>query len=216
MITHIPEPDAPATPPPAPLRRGERTFLILVLVVAFLFAVGDVIAAGFVIGGEFLRDSFPVTALTGTAVVPEQAGGSAVLQAGQYASAQLLVGSLSPGAMTLIVAGQLIALATEVIVALAVARFCTAVLTGRPFVRSITRTVTALALTILIGGLLGQLVAGLGDLVAGFELMGELDEPVYPGTLVDGTPFVVGATLLAVVLAFRIGERMQRDVDGLV
>lgn len=215
MITHSPEPDAPAAPRP-PLRRGERTVLILVLVVAFLYAVGDVIATGFVIGGEFLRDSFPITALTDTAVIPEQAGGSAVLQAGQYASAQLLVGSLSPGAMALIVAGQVIALATEVIVALAIARFCTAVLTGRPFVGSMTRTVGVLAATVLVGGFLGQLVAGLGDLVAGFELMGPLDEPVYPGALIDGTPFVIGVTLLAVVVAFRLGERIQRDVDGLV
>lgn len=216
MITHTPEPDAPATPPPSPLRRGERTFLIAVLTLAFLTALGQIIAVGFVIGGEFLRDSFIITALTDTAVLPDQAGGTAVLQAGQYTSATLLVGSLSPGAMAMIVAGQLLEAAVVVVAALAVARFCTAVLTGRPFVRSVTRTVTLLAAVILIGGLVAQSVAGVGDLIAGFELMGTLDEPVYPGALFDGTPFVVGISLLAAALAFRLGERMQRDVDGLV
>ncbi|NQX12661.1 hypothetical protein HQQ80_13570 [Microbacteriaceae bacterium VKM Ac-2855] len=209
MITHTPEPDAPETPSAPMLRRGERTALILVLAVAFLAAIGDLIATAFGIAGEFIRDSFPVTALTDTVVLPEQAGGSAVLQGGQYSSAELLVGALSPGAMALIVTGQLIVLATELVVALAVMRFCTAVLTGRPFARSLRRSVTVLALAVLVGGVLGQGVGGLGDLVAGYELMGSLVEPVFPGTLVDGTPFVIGFTLLAVVAALRLGERMR-------
>lgn len=208
MITSTPAAASPASPPPPPLRWGERTLLIAVLTLAFLGGIGAVLATGIGIAGEFIRDSFLVTALTDTAVVPEQAGGTAVLQGGDYASAQLLVGGLSLGAVTLIVLGQVIGMLTVAIGCAAVARFCTAVLTGRAVQGSVARAVTVLGLAILVGGVLGQLVTGLGDVVAGFELMGSLDDPVYPGTLFDGTAFAVGGTMLAVVAAFRLGTRM--------
>jgi hypothetical protein len=91
---------------------------------------------------------------------------------------------------------------------------CRNLMKGRAFSRANTRLVIASAIVLVAGTALGgffQTLGANGALAAAGD--GSFDGVVTSGSLV---PYFIATGLAAVALAFKAGERLQRDADGLV
>jgi hypothetical protein len=106
---------------------------------------------------------------------------------------------------------------------------------GSPFVPQLSRGVRAVAFVVMVGGILAQVSFGISatlvsssTLGSGWSSAGPTSvAPMEPGTLigvpfssvsvsVDFWPIGVGLVLLVLARLIRIGERFQRDAEGLV
>jgi len=92
--------------------------------------------------------------------------------------------------------------------------FCWNLTRGRAFHRSTTRLIFAAAGTVIAGWVLGSLFTTMSVNGA----LSAVSEYTYDGVLfsTDFAPPVVALALSAIGAAFQIGERLQRDTEGLV
>jgi hypothetical protein len=158
---------------------------------------------------------------------------------GNSATVDALVAGLGMDARLLLAAGGLIQGATFVVIAGVVALLCHRLLGGSPFRPLLARSVMRTAALIAVGGMVWQLCFGVGSSIASHqvfepsgwsattpsEVIGDYVFTVLPGSglpapalaiQVDFWPLFLGLALAAVALAFRYGERLQRDTEGLV
>jgi hypothetical protein len=137
-----------------------------------------------------------------------------------YDSVTIVASGLSSPARWWLVAEHLGAALPTIGIALLVLWIRLRLVRRRPFVRSVTVGIAIAAILIMAGGALQQLAHG----IARAEVVMSLGEPTITGgpslaeffVTVDGAPFAWGIALAVVGAAFEIGERLQRDTDGLV
>lgn len=91
---------------------------------------------------------------------------------------------------------------------------CLRVFVGRPFVASATWGIGGVAILVIVGGLGGSLLQSVAHSVIVQHLaLGPAEPPTFS---VDLAPLGWGLALAVVAGAFEIGQRLQRDTDGLV
>lgn len=141
-------------------------------------------------------------------------GGGAVVEAARFPTAVVSVAGLGSGTVLVLALAHLLGALTHVAVALCAAMLGRALLVGRPFRRAATWSVAGAALALLVGGAASQAVGAAGAFSV-VDQLGRLD--VFPvAATFSPTPWLVGLGLALVAAAFEVGERLQRDTDGLV
>lgn len=113
----------------------------------------------------------------------------------------------------LVVAAILGGLLTLVICA-GVAWLSLRVFLGRPFVTSATWAIGAAAIAIMVCGIGSQFFTGLAHAEIGLAL--DTDALPELALSIDLAPFGWGAALAVVAACFELGQRLQRDTEGLV
>ncbi|MFT4285601.1 MAG: hypothetical protein QM598_12275 [Protaetiibacter sp.] len=127
------------------------------------------------------------------------------------------VSGLSGGATAIGATAIAVGLLAWVILGLAGLALLRGIRTGRPFGRPIVRQVTLAGVGLLVLGTASQLMRWWATNATLDEFGVENNEWVYLRDLrFDPLTVAIGLTLLLAALAFRAGERLQRDAEGLV
>ena len=195
---------------------GLLTIQFIALVYAAVAVAGGVVAVAESLGGESLEMTLPASASLPTAVLgdPEATGQPRVLS-GQFTHASASIADLGLAPRVLHAAGSGILSLTAVTVALALAYLCWTLYKRRPFLAATTRAIEVAAAALLVGGFAGPALLGFSAWTA-IDQLG-LDQDLLPLSLqIDLMPVVAGVALAIVAMAFQLGERMQRDTEGLV
>jgi hypothetical protein len=168
-----------------------------------------------------LLDLFAVDGITATARVdnvpadlPIGPGGSLV--AGRLHEISFTAAEIPPLSAGSYAAAVIITGLAYLVVIACVLRFCLNLASGKAFTKQNTRLITITAVTILAGTALAAFCTTMGANGA-FASLG--DGAVEPETSITAAYWVATfacVTLGAVAVAFRAGERIQRDTDGLV
>jgi hypothetical protein len=185
--------------------------------------VAIAVLAGFYGLMIFVIDTFGfVTALTtNTVTVPQPssldiaAGASDGLRIveGSYSTALLTVSGASDAIQALVLSSRAFDTLTHLAVVLAVIMLCVALVRRRPFIRAVVRALVGASFALVIGGMLSSGPLGFATM----ELALALDRPEFPAAAnLDFTAAFIGIGLALVATAFAVGERLQRDTEGLV
>lgn len=168
-------------------------------------------------------------------------GPSATVVGGGFTHAELLVSGLDVGTRLWLAGGHAAQGITFGLIGVVIAMLCHRLLGGSPFRPALSRSVMLTAATITVGGLLWQICFGIAGSAAseqalrvtgwnsefpGAESATPSDSGLDPfatglpmpsfGFSIEFWPLFLGLALAAVALAFRQGERLQRDTEGLV
>lgn len=198
------------------LDRSDRFVLWLFAVVALFFGLATLVSAVPAVAALF-GDSFSVTLAATAPVPPEAVSGSARLVSGSFDRAEVVVSGIETGPRIALAASIAVTALSTAVVAATIAALCRAVLVGRPFVRSVVWLMATASLALIAGTLIG---AGL-DTVAMFSIVAALNpdpsDAVFPfAGEYDVAPLLIGLVLAVVATAFQLGQKMQRDTEGLV
>lgn len=126
----------------------------------------------------------------------------------------LTVTGLPGAARAALVAAAVVGSLLSIGIATVLAWLCLRVFIGRPFIRSAAWGIAAVAILVMVVGVLVPLLTAVANAEAAAALdLGELP-PLMVG--VDLAPIAWGLALAVVAGAFELGQRLQRDSDGLV
>lgn len=208
--------------------------------VARLYAVGTVLFTGAQIVSDFtahtVQVSLPVQQFW--PILPAGAkitgGPTAHVVNGGFTNAAVGVSGLDVAARSWLAASTLLQGATVVALALVVATLCSTVLRSQPFRPTLTRGIRITAFVIMFGGIGWQICSAIGRSLAAHQVL-QVESAVFknkidftdittiigfpsPGSdgSIDLWPIWVGLAFFALAAAFRYGERLQRDTEGLV
>jgi hypothetical protein len=132
---------------------------------------------------------------------------------GNLESATVGVNNLTGFALTLKAIGDGLGVLAQVALALCAYGIGRALLRGRPFSRDVTRNAIIAAVSLLGFGVASQLVSWWARVV----ILNEMDSVQFSRNLTfDPAVLTAGLAVALVAVAFRYGERMQRDTEGLV
>lgn len=198
-------------------RRSARGLTWTVLVGAVGWGLLATVAGIVTVLAQLVQDRFDLTLLADTPVPDAASGGTARLVDGSFDTAEVTVTGLSALPRFLLTLEGATAVATTLLVSATVAYFCWGVLRRRPFSRPVFALVALVGYALLLGTILGQGFGGLGRMIAAGELNGAGADGFWPlATVVDLGPAGTGLVLLVAAGAISIGQRMQRDTDGLI
>jgi hypothetical protein len=194
--------------------RQDRVVLWFVLVGAIVYSlVTLVFGVGHSVQVMFAAET-PVAMLT-SAPVPTNLNGDATIASGSFTDAALTVGGLSDFARVMLSAGNLLGVLTSLAVSLAVAYFCWSLVRARPFRRSLTIATLTAGMAMVFGGILSQAVTGFGTMQTALDI--DPTQAVFDvGFWFDPALLFGGFAILALGIAFQLGERLQRDTEGLI
>jgi hypothetical protein len=145
--------------------------------------------------------------------IATEPGGSIQLIEGTFRTADITVAGVTAGVRALLASSILLDALTHLAVVFGVIMLCVALVRGRPFMPAMVRTLIGIALALVIGGMLGSGLLGFANM----EIAHALNRPDFPMVAeLDFTTAFFGIVLALVVSAFKIGERLQRDTDGLI
>lgn len=147
-----------------------------------------------------------------TTKLPFGPGGSPVTA--EIEQATISVSGMAPITVASLVLAQLVTAATIIAVTVCVGLFCRNMLAGTTFSRTNTRLVFASSVSIVAGWAAASLLTTMG-VNGAFAALSEHSYDTMVATI-DWLPVLFAMVLSAVALAFRAGERMQRDTEGLV
>lgn len=189
-----------------------------------MLAAGLGVVAGVARAGELLgSESVTVSGMElANASTPEFTTGSPLIVEAHYETLRLTVEGLSGAARGWLVATDVFGGLLATGLCLIVAWLGMRVLTGRPFAKSLTWGTFAAAILVIVTGAGNQLAAAIAraevvdflgdDMVAS----GGTEGFYYLMMTLDPAPFAWGIGLAVLTAAFQIGERLQRDTEGLV
>jgi len=191
------------------------TWLVLIgAVLTGLLATG--IGAVTVVG-QLVTDRFVVRLFADAPLPAAGSTGTAQIGGGSFDSAEVTVTGLSALPRFLLTLEGSTALATTLLVSATVVYFCWSVLNRRPFNRPVFWLVALVGYALILGTVLGQGFGGLGRMIAAGELNGDVPDGFWPlAVLVDLAPAGTGLVLLVAAAAISLGQRLQRETDGLV
>ncbi len=199
------------------LRRSERVSLLFFAVVAAAFGIAIAVSASGAIAGVVNGAETHLLLSTAQAVPLDAATGPASLISGTFESANVVISGLNFGSRALIAGGILARTLTYLALALTIVVLCIGLFRGRPFTRSVTWMLTTASLVLMTGGLMGSALTVAGQFAIAAQLNSDPTQSVFPfAGNADLVPVFIGLGLGAVAAAFEIGERLQRDTEGLV
>jgi len=144
----------------------------------------------------------------------EAAFSSPAVVAATSGTVDLTVVGLPGGARAALVGAAVMGSLLSIGIAAVLVWLCLRVFIGRPFVRSAAWGIGAVAILVMVVGMVVPLLTGVANAEAAAALdLGELP-PLLVG--VDLAPIAWGFALAVVAAAFELGQRLQRDTDGLV
>jgi hypothetical protein len=144
------------------------------------------------------------------------AAASDVVTSAQYEGLTITVESLPVEARGYLMAAAAVSSLLAIGICVVVAWLCVRVFVGRPFVRSATWGIGAVSMLVILAGLGTPLFTGIAHAEI-VEHLGLEDAGLPPFMLnVDLAPLGWGLALAVVAGAFELGQRMQRDSEGLV
>lgn len=152
---------------------------------------------------------------TGTATVSGWTGSNDLL----ISSVMVNVSGLSEGTTALIVWSHILSFVLYAVLISSVIYLCIRLLRGKPFARSMTVAAVVVALALIVLGTTSDYIVEVLRNTIQHEILG----PVPPKPFSGGTSFsfpanylMAGLAVAALALAFRIGDRVTRDTEGLV
>jgi hypothetical protein len=212
------EVDRRTKPGPSVAKRAatllEKSILGFIAGVAAAIGILD---AGFLVGritalvtpGPKTLDNVPLA----EPVVTDGIDSSSIVSA-DYRSVTLVVTELPDAAVAALIAAAVLTSLLTIGTCVAVGWLCVRVFIGRPFVRSATLGISVVAILVLLAGLGTPMLRGIANTEAvehaGFEGLALL---LYE---VDFAPLGAAFALIVVAAAFEIGQRLQRETQGLV
>lgn len=175
--------------------------------------VGAALVAAIALGGGVIGAVSGATGST-TLHLPTDADAAELVAGARWSEVTIPASLATGGERALLAAGTVIGGLTWTAIALAVAYLCWRVWAGRGFGRPLTRTIWFSAGALIVGTALSQLLT---DLAANttVDRLG-LHDPVLIGFTFDAGAFGAGLALAALGATFTIGERLQRETEGLV
>ena len=197
---------------------SDRTYLLL-LVIASLAAAGWLVVnaiADVVVVMQNTAIPFSVSIPTtdvATPIPPE--GDGATASSVGTSTLDLVIGNLGGGMPFWLILSALMPALSYAAALVSVAVLSLRVWQGNPFEKSALRMLDVAATSILVAAVVGgtvQLWTSRGVITTVFGA----ENYVEPSTGIDLTLVGVGVGLTVISLAFRIGQRLQRDTDGLV
>lgn len=129
-------------------------------------------------------------------------------------SAIVTVSDLPVVVVVSLVAAVLVELATTLIIVVCAMILCRNLMTGTAFSRTNTRLVFTVSISLIVGATLASLFTTMGSNGA----FATLSEGSYDGAVATANllPYFAAIGLGAVALAFKAGERLSRETEGLV
>lgn len=164
----------------------------------------------------------------GNSAVPTFAGKSGAIVDAGYETAWLSISGLPVETRWLMYAETALPALAVVVISVAVFWLSILLLRGRPFVRSLTRLVGVTALVVMVAGIGAQVFASAARasvvefldaqvITAGSNMTDSSYEGLSYWTLnLDLAPVGWALSLALVAAAFELGQRLQRDTEGLV
>ena len=145
-------------------------------------------------------------------ITPGPSGSLQILE-GSYRSADIVVTGVTDVMRALLVSSLILDVIMHLALVYGIVLFCIALGRGRPFMPAMGRTLVFMSFALVICGMLSSGLLGFANM----EVASALDRPEFPivGEL-DFTSALVGIALALVATAFKIGERLQRDTEGLI
>ena len=145
---------------------------------------------------------------------PADLGDSSAIVSATYHYVTLVVADLPDSARAALIAATVLSSLLTVGICAAVVWLCLRVFVGRPFVRSATTGISVVAILVLLAGLGGPFLRGIANTeavaIAGYDGLALLLFDV------DLAPLGWAFALIVVAAAFEIGQRLQRETEGLV
>jgi uncharacterized protein YhhL (DUF1145 family) len=192
----------------------EKAILWLIAAVAAVLGVVNVL---FLIGRIATLASAGPTELPNVPLAdpaPAALGGSSAIVSATYESVTLVVADLPSIARVALIAEAVVTTLLAIGICAAVVWLCVRVFMGRPFARPAATGISVIALLVIVAGLGGPFLRGIANTEA-------VAHAGYDGLAlllfqVDFAPLGWAFALIVVAAAFEIGQRLQRDNDGLV
>lgn len=148
-----------------------------------------------------------------TYVFQDDGDGGGVHISGLGGSVRAIVKGASAGTTALYVAATLVGLLTQFALGALALRMLSRFRAGRPFDRSAWRDVAASSIAVLAVGVVSQLLAWWSRI----SVIGESGGSRFSSAFVfEPLTVTIALALALVAVAFRSGERLQRDNEGLV
>lgn len=162
-------------------------------------------------------DEITLSVAASAAVPADAATGSASIVSGEFDRAFLVVAGIDLWPRIALAASAAVSALSSFAVAATIVALCRAILVGRPFVRSMTWLLSTASIVLIGGSVVGLAL----DTFATFSIAAALNsdpmDAVFPfANEYDFAPLLIGLVLGAVATAFHLGQKMQRDTDGLV
>ena len=144
------------------------------------------------------------------------AAASSLIESAQFDGLTLTAEGVPGSARALLITSAILGALVTVGICAVVAWLCVRILIGSPFVRSATWGIGIVSILVVAGGLGDALFRSIAhaEIVDALDLSGA-GLPVFLAT-VDLAPLGWGLALAVVAGAFEIGQRMQRETEGLV
>ncbi|QEE60550.1 hypothetical protein FVA74_02420 [Salinibacterium sp. dk2585] len=141
---------------------------------------------------------------------------SPLITSAEYESVSITVESIPVEARGFLIAAAILSSLLVIGICAVVAWLCVRVFVGRPFVRSATWGIGVASILVILAGLGTPFLTGLAHAEIVESL--NLEEAGLPLFMVDidMAPLGWGLALAVVAGAFEIGQRMQRDTEGLI
>jgi hypothetical protein len=192
--------------------RGDRIGVTVV-------GIGALVVAAITLGATVIQVIGEITSATVRLDVMADSPASALTGSGgidsaRWTGAAIEASGAAPGDRMLLAAGTLLTGLSWVAVALAVAYLCRRLVQGSPFAATVTRVAIFTAFTVIVGPTLGRLLTDLATNT--IVIAAHAHDPLVVGFGFDAGTWAAGLALALVALAFRVGERLQRDTEGLV
>ena len=192
----------------------DRIGLWIMLISSALITVGTVIPAAIRIVHRLITGRYILGLDASVPLPPEARGGSATIVGGTLDSASVEVSGLSGGTAGLLIAGDILGMLTQAVVALAFTYLAWRLLRRRPFLTSLTTLFVVAGSVLIIGSMSSQFLTGFGGWNVIVELTtGALIDGFWPISMpLDLAPIALGFGLLLVGSAFEYSVRMGRDL----
>lgn len=162
-------------------------------------------------------DAVTLTGLPLVEAIAEQyTSASPLVTSAWYETVGLTIEGLPASARAALIGATILTSLVSIGICAAVAWLCVRVFVGRPFVRSATWGIGVVAILVIAGGLGGSLLNGIANAEAVAHAgLADAGLPIFLVTT-DLAPLGWGLALAVVAGAFELGQRMQRDQEGLV
>gem|GEM_PF-864542 len=207
------------TAPTLELHRADRVTIrvlgVLTTIATASFTVGTVFA-----GLRSLAAGETVIRLLTRAELPHEGtpGGPGIVSAG-FDSALVTATGLSGGVRALLTSAMILDAVTVAAVGGAIAWFLLMFAGKRPFQQSLFRTTLIAGFALTLGPLLSTALSGFAKMQAAVELNPLAHEVFDIGFEIPAlgvTIPLLGLAVLALAFVFRMGNRLQRDTEGLI
>lgn len=198
------------------MRLAEKTILGFIAGAAAAIGVVELVlliirVVGLATDGTTTVTGVELTGMDAAALVDA----SPLVSGATYDAATVTVEGLPAGARGLLIASAIAAALVTIAICAVLAWLCLRVFIGRPFVTSATLGIGIVGLVVIVGGCGASLLRSLADTDI-IRFIGLVDPDSVYAFSMDLAPLGWGVALVVVAGAFELGQRMQRDTEGLV